>query len=611
MTKSQFRDPQWITGPRLLGLGEDIQFDFYLPPGVSPSDLVVFPQYLRRAQPHSDFVAGGDLSWLDQLDSQRLPLSFVDGHASLTYQPPAPGNYIARWQAGDAVFYRFFATIEDDWIVLRLSSFIDLDPQPTLHATGIPLDYHLPVERYLPNDPLFQKFLQYHRLHGDAIIPNMPETARMSHEERVTTFRDALQHVRSLLPDANDARSARVEMRALNRYDPAVHDLDPGYTKALMEVGVNDHCGLWCSNGKPWLGMPEFPYYTSPLDCRKMNQSPVGSVVAHQWDFCGGWHFLGPVDIHYAVAKGDWRKTLPCLRAGMEEAKNLAEMNRRPAFLYPLYEAVVDQLYHGQLREYSEGLDGKPMFQFAERYQRQMAFEFTKEYNLAYARSIDICDYYRRHFTQTPRTVFVSRTDHVMYDMWWQNYWCASERSLVTRQTLPWQTGMAHIMAFRRMFPPVRKDPLSCEFILIEDPVRQMRFERECPNPVWWFDYTNQERDGGPQGSSISYVEIPDVEVIRSDWLPDEEGITIKLRMQTAHRIDDYAVALWGLSPSFTGDPSQVRTTAKECILSRNVDGEFHAVLIFDLKPDAELRLTLLHDPVTPSGRPGDPHLLP
>ncbi len=49
--------------------------------------------------------------------------------------------------------------------------------------------------------------------------------------------------------------------------------------------------------------------------------------------------------------------------------------------------------------------------------------------------------------------------------------------------------------------PTPYKDPLSYEYILVEDQQRQMRFERECPHPIWYFDYTEQEH--GPEGSAI------------------------------------------------------------------------------------------------------------
>lgn len=104
-----------------------------------------------------------------------------------------------------------------------------------------------------------------------------------------------------------------------------------------------------------------------------------------------------------------------------------------------------------------------------------MAFEFTKEDKLVFARMIGISDYYRRHFRATPRTVFVSKTDHVLYDVWWLCHW-ARDRRLVPRERIQWLTRISTIMNHRKT-EPYLKDPLSHEHILIEDQKRQMGFE--------------------------------------------------------------------------------------------------------------------------------------
>ncbi|MBI4551317.1 MAG: hypothetical protein HY710_03565 [Candidatus Latescibacteria bacterium] len=569
--------PQWTTTSRLLRVGETITFDFYLPDGLAAGEVTIFPRYLERADPGDAFIAGGDLAWVDALPSERLPLPFSGGRATLTYHPQQPGNYLARWHAGDEVFYRFFSVIEDDWVVLSFSPFIDLESEPTLHATGIPLDYRLPVEQFDLNDPLFQKLLSYHRHYGDTIVPAFPDTPALSVEERAQVYGQGLDTARRLLPDANDARSARVEMH---------HDLDTGYTETLMRLGVNDHCGMWEANAKPWLGMPEFPYFSSPVDCRKANQGQGGNVVAHQWDFCGGWHFLGPVSWHYGASERQWESTAHCLRQGMTEAKNLAELSGHPAFMTPLYDGVTARngFANGQFDERFQ--DRARMFEFVDRYQRLMAFEFTQSYSLAYARTIDIADYYRRHFTVTPRTVFVSKTDHILYDMWWLCDWY-NRRNLLTRERLPWWTRVSTILQLRKTMHPF-KDPLSYEYILIEDQKRSIRFERESPNPIWWFDYTTQER--GPEGSAITHVDTPDVEVIRSPWRQEGDGWTISLTMKTSAEFQDYAIALWGVPAA---SPCRVDTDAKECVIARNTEGEVHLVLVFDLKPDVEIQVTV------------------
>ena len=597
--------PQWTTSSRLLKSGEEIGFNFHLPDGVTAGDLTVFPRYLDQAEPGQAFTAGGDLKWLDDLESERIELKFDGGYASVIYQPQAPGNYMARWRAGEEVFHRYFSVIEDDWIVMRFSAFVELTVDPTLHATGIPLDYRLPVTQFDPHDPLFRTFLGYHRHFGDSIIPHFPDAAEMTVDERVKFYGEGLKKVRTLLPDGSDARSARVMMHrgvdpgyGVRTLIPSADDVrsgrrmidpdfDPGYTQTLMRLGINDHCGLQEANAKPWLGMPEFPYFSSPLDCRQTNQDDGGCVVAHQWDFCGGFHFLGPVSWHYGVSQGQWEKAATCLHQGMREARNLAALSNHPAFLMPLYDGVTDTY---PTKRFNTSFGDEALFgAFVERYQREIAFGFTKAYKVVFARSIDIADYYRRHFKQTPRTVFVSKTDHLHYDQQWTVYF-NTQLILVPRARIPWETRISTLMNDRRT-SDYWKDPLSCEFILVEDQKRQMRFERESPNPIWWFDYTHQER--GPEGSTISHVETPDVDVIPSKWTRNDRGLTINLKMRTEAEFDDYAIALWAVPAKFTGDVSSVETNAKECILARNTDGEFHLVLVFDLRPHGQIQVTL------------------
>jgi len=235
-----------------------------------------------------------------------------------------------------------------------------------------------------------------------------------------------------------------------------------------------------------------------------------------------------------------------------------------------------------------EGDEDNDMLRFVERYQRLMAFELPKQYKVVYARSIDIADYYRRHFDVTPRTVFVSKTDHVMYDMWWLCMWC-NRAVLVPRERIPWFTRIPTIMDERRT-QLYFKDPLSYEYILVEDQRRSIRFERESPNPIWWFDYTTQER--GPDGSAISHTETPDCDVLRSPWVRDGRTLSTTLTMDTQAQFADYAIALWDLPDDFDPD-GPIETNAREHILAKNTEGEHHLVLVFDLKPRVEVSVGL------------------
>ncbi|NQW18753.1 MAG: hypothetical protein HQ478_14870 [Chloroflexi bacterium] len=602
LSKRLTERPQLTTGPRLLKLGEAMEFQFSVPAGVDAGDLSIFPRYLEQAGSDINFSAADGLGWIEAQTPEVFPVAFTDSSASFTYRPSTPGNYMARWTAGGEVFHRYFAIIEDDSIVLRFSSFIELESEPTLHSTGIPMDYRLPIEQFEEGDQTFEKLLGYHRLFGDAVTPEFPDTpptgstAQMTNEDRARQYGAGLERVRALLPDDSDARSARVQLR---------HAIDPGYVGVFEKLGLNDHFGLQESNILPWLGMPEFPYFASPNDFRKSSQGQGGSVVSHTWDFCAGFHFIGPISWHYAVSEGDFDQAETCIRHGMDDLQNMTELSGYPAFANPLYDGATKN-YGSPNGQFNEGYGGDPILEFVDRWQQMIAFKFTAEYKLVFARSIDIADYYRRHFNVTPRTVFSSKSDHPLYDMWWNCTW-GREGILTTRDRIPRQTRMSTIMKQRRSGATVSyvnlvsgkevtaqaitKDPLSSEHLLIEDQHRSLRFERESPNPIWWFDYTVQER--GELGSEISHTETPDVEVIQSEWSGVPER-TVSLKIITEAEFPDYAVAIWGVPAKFSLDRSRIKTNAKDFVLARNRDGEFHIILYFDLKPDVELTLTVL-----------------
>ena len=65
--------------------------------------------------------------------------------------------------------------------------------------------------------------------------------------------------------------------------------------------------------------------------------------------------------------------------------------------------------------------------------------------------------------------------------------------------------------------------------------------------------------------------------------------------MLTEAEFPDYAIALWELPDEFARNPnpSRIETNAKEFILAKNTDGEYHMVLLFDLVPDFVLEVTL------------------
>ena len=583
--------PQLTTGSRLLKVGEPMAFCLFKPDAMAPGTFDIFPRYLERANPGNDYVAGGDLDWLNKLESERIKLSFTDGRACVKYIPQRAGNYITRWQVGKETLYRYFAVVDDDYVVLRYGGYHELNMEPMFNSAGIPIDLPLPVAKYHTGDNVFDKYIRYHRLFGYTLVPQYPDTPDMGHDERVAVYGKSLAKAKKLLPDINDTRCGRIEMW---------HEHDPGYTRALAQLGINSHFGLQMANGIPFLGMPEFPYFASPLDIRKANQGQASDVVCHQWDFCGGWHFLGPITWHYRLSFNHWPTVEKSLRAGIAEGANLAELSGYPAFLFPLYDGNI----------FGDNETGRDYIDFIERYQRFIAFKATKEYKIAFSRAIDISDYYRRHFKETPKTIFVSKTDNIMYEMNWHNIWAGSH-ILQARERLPWFSRISTIMHLRENLHSA-KDPMAYEYIVYEDGYRSMRFERESPNPIWWSDYTNPQQDMTEKGSIIRHwVKTPDVDVVEISetdagmiggqaripaWQKDNGAYKIKMKMLTKSEFSNYAITLWGLPEPFAKnpDPARVQTNAKEFYLAKNTDGEYHMILIFDLAPDFVLDINIM-----------------
>lgn len=577
--------PQLLAGPRLLKLGEGVEFRCFVPDGTEAGDLAIFPRYLEQSGARAEsFKDDGQLDWLDSLPRETVPLEFSEGRAAVTYTPREPGNYLARWTVGGENLYRYFAVVTDKYVVVRYTT--GGDWRPNFHSTGIAIEYRLESSRFSAEDPEFAVVSDYQRRFGDGVVPLLADTPDLTQQDRRTKWSGDLARARARLTDPDDARAVQVAQ---------LHPLEPGYAKALMMLGVSDQGGMWESNGGPWLGMPEFPYFASPLDERKPNQQPGGELVAHQWDFCGGWHFLGPPPWHYQVAEGNFEVTDKCLRQALKEGENLAAMSGHPAVLMPLFGgAQSEPIIYPPSHFAGQAWNLPGMNEYLDRYIAHLAFVYPCEYKLVFARSLDVADYYRTHYAATPRTVFVSRTDHLDYDRWWLAGY-AGDRVLVTSERIPWDTRVQTLETFRNLLKHVYKDPRSTEFLLVEDQRRQIRFERECPTPVWWFDYTRQESELAPGGSHLKFTPTPEVRVERTRWQRTEGELTVTLRMDTQASQPDYAVVLWGLPEEFSRDPDPARleTNAKELILAWNTVGEHHLVLGFDLAPGRELTVTI------------------
>jgi hypothetical protein len=614
------KSPQWTTGSRLLKLGESIQFRFYVPSGTDGGKLEILPHFLENASAADRFDPNdGEKPWLAGQKSIPIKLAFDDRTALVDFRPQEPGNYLARWQVNGETLYRYFSVVENDWVVIRFSTYYSLTPHPSLHGTGIPLDYRPPAissmeyeKQYESADPQVDQVLfDANRKYGDSIIPLLPSTYGLDDKQRMAIYQPLMDEARAKYPDQSSARSVRIQWKF---DDAGPHHYDP----VLVRLGINDDCGMWVGNATPWLGMPEFPFFVSAADERLADQTGKSKVVAHQWDFTASWHFLGPVSWHSQASRGDFSVARKCLEEGIREYENLAEMSGHPAFVVgPLYDGVEYFSYprKGEAHTWVE-IDQRQAF--VKNYLTYFAFEVPRRHKVVFARSIDVADYYLRHFEKTPRTIFSCKTDHVHYDMWWLPSWSGMSQMSFTQDFIPWLSKFSHLSKIQEF-----KDPLSYEYLLVEDDKQSIRFERNSPNPVWWFDYANPKYESNGflarvripdvliedayQGRAWQEAGIKDPQIITSQdcmpfWHkgPDSDWIKLRMRVEpaaektTAESSGDfpiYAICLWNIPDDFASDPDpkRITTNAREFLIAKNTDHQYHLVLKFDLKPDAVL----------------------
>lgn len=99
------KQAQFHAGPRLLKLGESIEFRLGVPvagsaAGEVAAELAIFPRYLRHARPGARFQTDAGLDWLAELQPEHLRIRLRHGQGQACYCPTQAGNYLVRWQVG-------------------------------------------------------------------------------------------------------------------------------------------------------------------------------------------------------------------------------------------------------------------------------------------------------------------------------------------------------------------------------------------------------------------------------------------------------------------------------------------------------------------------------
>ncbi len=83
------------------------------------------------------------------------------------------------------------------------------------------------------------------------------------------------------------------------------------------------------------------------------------------------------------------------------------------------------------------------------------------------------------------------------------------------------------------------------------------------------------------------------MEVQRTGWVREGDRLVQRLRIKTDATVPDYAIVIWGIPWRPGARAVDVRSTATRHQVAYNRKGERHLVLTFDLKPNAELELSV------------------
>jgi len=155
----------------------------------------------------------------------------------------------------------------------------------------------------------------------------------------------------------------------------------------------------------------------------------------------------------------------------------------------------------------------------------------------------------------------------------------------VHREVLPLNDSLEDI---RKRRPHIWAKPTAREMMYYEDSKHQCRFEYACAKPLLWFAYDDHRRQGEFLGRAE--VEVPDPQVAM-ETRQDEKSFEVRFRITEGREFPNYKIAVWNIPRKSA--KYQPQTNAKEFMLVENQEGDYRGILVFDLKPEIEVRLLL------------------
>lgn|GEM_PF-773474 len=565
---------------RLVDVGEPIKITLTVEARASdPVSFVIFPRYLENCDPRKARGSTLPLVWLDAHTPVEFAPVFQDGRAELQYTPDKPGNYMARLRVGNTTWYRYFAAVTKQYLVYRMEAYgfhQPLDHGPLLRNGGFPIDWVVadgwvrgkPPEELLARNGHLSRLLEYQEQYGDLVMPGLYEASGIIKEQGASAFKEYVEAVVG-------------PMRKTGfRVDRAVNDWAavPPAVAEYSRLGFDVIDGI-IPEGEAHRGAPWFPYWMSPVDCLSPSDGPTGAFGMIM-DFCAGFHFHGPPDFHMAASRCNWQVAAPHADlAAREHCLIAGNSGSGPVFVPTL----LTLLYNRWTPQWpTQGWTDQQVVEFDRSFLDDTAFEHARKYPIVFARCVDIADYLRRHPAAQPRRVLSSVTRDWLYDQYWSPEWCNAGVN-VHRGVLPFNDSLAEI---RKRRTHIWAKPTSRELIYYEDSRHQCRFEYACPKPMLWYAYDDRRRAGEFLGRPE--IEVPDPQIGMETRI-DQASFQVTYRIRQGREFPNYKLAVWDIPREFAN--RRPETNASEFILIENSENDYRGILVFDLKPEMELRL--------------------
>lgn len=563
---------------RLTDVGERIRFTLTGDASMSSDmDFAIFPRYLEECDPDQARRSCVPLAWLDGNPSIPLEPTFHDCYAELEYTPERPGNYIARVRFGEKTFYRYFAAVDEQYLVYRMEGYGTLrlkEHVAGMRNGGFPIDWVIPTDEDRLQPALehgngdLEQLLVYQDVFADLLMPGFYGAKSLVENQGIRALREHLGDV------VERMRKAGI------RVDRAVNDWTalPSAVEEYARAGFDVVDGI-IPEGETHRGAPWFPYWMADREFLSPAEGP-SQTLGMIMDFCAGFHFHGPPDFHMAASMCNWQIAAPHADLAAREHVLIAENSGSgPVFVPTLF--VFGYPKWTQQWPDSDWTQGQEI-EFCQSFLDDTAFEHARKYPIVFARCTDIADYMRRHPEPQPRRILSSVTRDWRYDRFWSPEWCNLGVDAY-RDVLPFNDSLEDIRARR---PAVWAKPTSRELIYYEDSVHQCRFEYACPKPMLWYSYDDHRRTA--EFGSRPETDVPDPEITMETRI-DQAGFDVRYRIQNGREFPNYKLAVWHIPREFAQCSPQ--TNASEFVRVRNSEDDYRGILVFDLKPEMEVRL--------------------